>query len=582
MSTPNDPLNFFVLEASECLERLDAVLAGAGPAGPDAAEFVRFARSLRGAALMHRQHGIADLAAAVERAGRALRDGGTRWSPALAAALVAAVDDLKILLHNVRIWGPNEEARAKRRLADLERYAPASADAVRRAPGGGSGPASAGLTFLAQEAAETAAALETLVRPGTPAQPALAAALARVRILRGVAAVHDVPPIPDVLDAVERLARSIEAGQSDPTPPQLTLFATAASLLRRTASDVRLEGRVAAGSPEEQRFMAARDGLAITAAEANRIVPITELFYADGRAGVVAPTSSPPTTPAERFRLEVVSMAEHLRALVREAQAGGGGRVSDRLTNQLRAVLLAVRSAAESFGERGIADLLRTFTDDHPVFDLLTLHAVDEVSTLLADPIGTRDLAARLGELTRGRALDVGIAHGLTAPLEDRVVERPKPTSGAERPSASAPRPPRPPAQPLAQQPPAVQQPGPMAGAGGPGRGMGTRPGGFAGANRGPARTPTGPALQALLADGIAGISPLADIPLAEQPMLGSAPNSGASVNGALVPIEALLYRGTSALARARALRDALRADTAPTSERLAELYDLLDLASSA
>ena len=51
MAMSNDPLNFFVLEAGECLEHLDAILAGAGPNGPDAVEFVRYARTLRGAAI---------------------------------------------------------------------------------------------------------------------------------------------------------------------------------------------------------------------------------------------------------------------------------------------------------------------------------------------------------------------------------------------------------------------------------------------------------------------------------------------------------------------------------------------------
>ena len=81
MAMSNDPLNFFVLEAGERLEHLDAVLAGAGANGPDAAEFVRYARTLRGAAIMHKLTGMADLAHAAERAGRALRDGTAKWRP---------------------------------------------------------------------------------------------------------------------------------------------------------------------------------------------------------------------------------------------------------------------------------------------------------------------------------------------------------------------------------------------------------------------------------------------------------------------------------------------------------------------
>jgi hypothetical protein len=113
--------------------------------------------------------------------------------------------------------------------------------------------------------------------------------------------------------------------------------------------------------------------------------------------------------------------------------------------------------------------------------------------------------------------------------------------------------------------------------------------------------------LQALLADGIAGISPIADMTLIDDAYVpgppappatprtapATAPATAAPVampavapvtpSGASpVPIEALLYRGESALARARALSDVLRGTSAPTPDALAELYDLLDLSASA
>jgi hypothetical protein len=47
----------------------------------------------------------------------------------------------------------------------------------------------------------------------------------------------------------------------------------------------------------------------------------------------------------------------------------------------------------------------------------------------------------------------------------------------------------------------------------------------------------------------------------------------------AIVPVEALLYRGQAALERARALRDELRSRGVTDPEALHELYDLLDLA---
>ena len=109
--------------------------------------------------------------------------------------------------------------------------------------------------------------------------------------------------------------------------------------------------------------------------------------------------------------------------------------------------------------------------------------------------------------------------------------------------------------------------------------------------------------MQALLADGIAGISPIADMTLIDDAYVPgppappatprTAPATAAPVAMAVVapvtpsgaspvPIEALLYRGESALARARALSDVLRGTAAPAPDALAELYDLLDLSASA
>ena len=49
-----------------------------------------------------------------------------------------------------------------------------------------------------------------------------------------------------------------------------------------------------------------------------------------------------------------------------------------------------------------------------------------------------------------------------------------------------------------------------------------------------------------------------------------------------VVPIEALLYRGRAALVRAVAVRDEIRQrDGTPSSDALAELFDLLDLAAA-
>ncbi len=127
MTASTNALNYFALEAGECLEQMDVALPQIAPGGAGASDpFVAAARRLRGSAIMYRVTGMAELAGAVERVGRGLTDSTIRWSPALAAALVAAVDDLKLLLHSVRTWGPEEQGRVARRAAELGQLATAA------------------------------------------------------------------------------------------------------------------------------------------------------------------------------------------------------------------------------------------------------------------------------------------------------------------------------------------------------------------------------------------------------------------------------------------------------------------------
>lgn len=89
-------------------------------------------------------------------------------------------------------------------------------------------------------------------------------------------------------------------------------------------------------------------------------------------------------------------------------------------------------------------------------------------------------------------------------------------------------------------------------------------------------RPPTGTALVELLEHGISGIERWPGTPL-DVPAV-PAPATAAPVDG-VVPIDTLYYRGPAALARAREVRDTLRAQSGtPDPELLAELYDLLDL----
>ena len=112
MTAPGGFLDFFILEAGDYVEQLDAQLLG-GDAGVDAEALQRVARALRGSATMARQTGLSEMAAAVERVGRSLREEQLQWNPAIRGVLVAAIDDLKILLRNVRAWSAADDGRVE-------------------------------------------------------------------------------------------------------------------------------------------------------------------------------------------------------------------------------------------------------------------------------------------------------------------------------------------------------------------------------------------------------------------------------------------------------------------------------------
>ena len=420
-------LSFFIVEATEYIEQLDGLVARAGGGSPDADGFTRSARALRGSATMAKLAGIADISTALERIGRSLRDGSLRWDPALQGAAVAAIDDLKLLLRAVRDWGEAENRRVTARLADLGRYATAGA---RTQPT----PASTGLgaSFLAAEAAQIAAALDAFVaRPDS--RDTFALAMGRVRALRGVAALKDLPPLAEVIDAVERVAKPLELGNTAPSAAQLGVFSGAVRVLRGAAQEMATRGRPNPASVEMDEFsrvLSAFDDESGTGADA--IVPVASLFYADAGPHVVSSAPHPPTTPRERFRLEVVSQAEHLRVLIAECSSAPDSAAVGRLGRALRGAVRSLQAAAESFGQRELAQflgraadrLLARPTPSGPALDPRVVMSLSEIATMLADPATPPEaIANRIAELS------ASTASGLTPPTSHpAVVQRRQPT----------------------------------------------------------------------------------------------------------------------------------------------------------
>ena len=525
MSSPTTFLDYFILEAGEYVEELDGLLSrGVGGPSPDADAVQRVARALRGTATMAKLGPFADLAAAIERVGRALQSNQLSWQPALAGALIAAVDDLKVLLRAARTWSLIEDRQAAERIAELSRYAPAGHGA---APVGAETARASATSFLSTEAANIAAGLELLTT--RPADSTMAAnVLGRVRALRGVAGVREIASLSDVLETTEEAARPLELTGEALPPDVATLLHAAGNLLRRIAATLRTGDDPNVPTPELDHFVEAQDRWGERDTGRDRIVPIAQLFYGDGGAGVVEPAAHPPTTMTERFRLELVSQGEHLRALVSMARSTPAAAESSRTRRELRRALRSLQATAESFGESAISAAMTEYAGLVERGDERSLATLDRIASALAHPSG--NVASVAAQLRAAAAEPAPQPERFTAPQPE-------------------PAPPPPPPQQMPTTTPPVA-PAPVARA---------------------AARQTPDDLLAALDSSIAALHDLVERPIS-QPV--------PTVEEKLVPIESLLYRGRAALDRAVEIRDQLRIG-GPTSdpEALEELFDLLELA---
>ena len=531
-------LDFFVLEAGEYTEQLDGALARASGNVPDLDIFTRNARALRGSATMARVEGIAKVATGMERLGRGLRDGSLQWTPQLRAAVIAAVDDVKILVRAARTWGAAEDQRAAARATELDSLAPAfqRRSVVTPMLAIGSG------LWMASETADIAGGLRRWVEQGG-GNDALAETVRRVRSLRGIAALADLPPIKDVIDALDDTMKQLELG-APVADSHKYLFRAAADVLRESSEAIQGGKKPATASPAVTAFSSAAALLVADSDDKDYVVPIAALFPDGGGDHVVHAAPNPPTTPAQRFRMEVVSQAEHLRRLVADARTPGAGPGRVKVAGELKSAVRALQRAAESFGEVETAHLMQSMVEPAAAMDARALDTLDALAAALAS--GTSKPAPQ--------APRASVA----------VPASPAPTPTHEAPTpvvpASAPPVPGPGVTPRAM--PALA-PTPYMGTPSVSRATGAMV----------TPAPTGAALQHALDSGLSGLARLNDEPMAEPQNVE---------DDGVVPIQALLYRGKSALARARVVGDEIKAaGLSPDADALAELFDLLELAAS-
>jgi len=547
-------LDFFVLEAGEYVEQIDGLLARASGSGPDADTLQKVSRALRGTATMARLTSFAELASTIEAVGRALRQGVLRWDETIKGALVAAVDDLKLLVRAARAWSSSEDEWALRRIAELSQFVQ-----PQTAPGPSAQVAS---SFFVNECNNVAAGLE-LLATRAPDRAAAINILTRVRALRGVAGVKEVPALAEVSEAAESAIRPLEVGQAQLSQEQLGLLRAAADVLRAIAGALGRGERVTTDSPEYRAYMTALDSMLAHERSADRVVPIAKLFYDDAGPHIVEKAADPPMTPGQRFRMEVVSLGEHLHGVIDEARVAADDIQREHARSELGRALRAIRATAASFEQLAVAQTVEGYLEKTGD---LTAEALDAISRFA----GTISPASITHPATDPNSVPIRMSQVRSA--VGALGQAPG-RSAAPPPSQSAVTAPRPVAPPATAAQPAqpAQHARVFAAVGSPANAPAgsARPATPAAAHPHPQPQPLGggaSALDAAIAsfDSLAGERFAEPVPVADE----------------AVPVDALLYRGRAALERAIALRDSLRATGGPpASDVLEEIYDLLDLA---
>lgn len=320
---PSGRPDLFTLEAGEALQRLGRLLGGDQVPGDDA---VRAARVLRGASLLGGPPDFTRAAAALEAAVKAVAERALTWEPRLAEVLRGAVEGLEVLMRRPRPWIPADAESALRMAGEIDRAAHRQGGETPRPFGRRtSDRQEPGVrVFLAREATVVAGAIDRLARDpeGLGNQVAIQHVLRTTQPLRGVAFLGEVPPLAEVLEVTERLLDSLARG-TPPAPRTAEALSQLAGALTRAARDIATGADPALDAPE---LLGAANHLREVVTSERDIVSIEGLFREGDPAPIVhrgAPT--PAELPGPDAAIAMHSLAGRLSQAADQLEQAGAG-----------------------------------------------------------------------------------------------------------------------------------------------------------------------------------------------------------------------------------------------------------------
>lgn len=392
MTNPLGAADFFALEAGECLDRLEHLVAG--EASPGGEEFLRLARVLRGSALMAGQTQIARAAAGLEALARAQRDHRRAWDPATREQVAQSVEEFRLLVRRSGGWTEADTARSVRLGLALDTLTGGAPTDV-SSPIPSTGPARQDLAtgvraFVAREGALIASALDRAahsLRTSPGDREPLYNVIRRMQSLRGLAELGELVPLPEILDGIE-LAVGDLTRLFAPPPGVDEVMDAAGRALTRISRDVAEHGRPDPAAEEAARFTE----LLLRAFAVERdVVPIESLYFEGDPEPLTRSASQPQfASPEPLGPLELVSHGEHL---CQSADLIGQARSATERDLRLYHLLGALRSAAAPSADP-VAGALGIFarSAQEALADGVASHSVDGLVSRMREA----------GELLRG------------------------------------------------------------------------------------------------------------------------------------------------------------------------------------
>lgn len=392
-------LDFFVLEASDYVDRLQRLAASDEPQGPDSATLLKLARGLRGSATMARLTTFADAVSGLERGAGLLHEGRIAWTPALGVSITESIAELRALIPMARLWGDGQDQRARSAAGRMA----AVLDAAERhgemmQSGAGAGPAPA----------------------ATPLSPN-----------RAVAA---------FFDTIDQ-----HAAASAPAP----LPATSSPVLPMPVV-MRLNESAATSAPVA--------GVAAMSDAHMPVVPIASLAPTGGADAMVFRAPAPSITFAQRFIADATPLVGSLQSRLAPLRQGTMQRVGSDMAAAFRPVLLSLRDLAVSYGHDDIGGFCDAALGAPAPLPTAAVSALDMALTVMLQPeVAPHLRAQRLIELRRdilaatplrGAAHDIDLRSSgnqrtrtpLATPLVGTRTATPRPAPSVARPTPAAPR----------------------------------------------------------------------------------------------------------------------------------------------